>query len=345
MIATAPDNLPNDRLLTHESAAAMRERLRVMGLSFADHQAAFAELNPYFGGPDFLAGLQVAAEYATKQKDHDTRVAAGMGATQAELAALADCRRRCQALFYAIRQTWPATTPFEKATQETHLKAFGQPKYAAAREQPARLVALIEQAALAFQELPPADATQLAAKGWAALQQTALVTSGAALAGAGATQGHQSGVNAGEAAAYYLAQNQLYWFGQQLSEAAELVFADEPKTRDLFRVTPTGPERFTMTLKPGQRKAVHLDSLLAPTRVLRFSVQAAPLDLAKSAARLWVDFLPAEDAPVEQRVYLEPTLKGQTQKLVAGALGEAGPWLAIENLTDTEAVVKGVVGE
>ena len=90
---------------------------------------------------------------------------------------------------------------------------------------------------------------------------------------------------------------------------------------------------------------MHLSAVLAPTRELRFSVQAAPPDPLKPDARLWVDFLPGEEAPVEHRRFLEPTLKFKTQKILASALGEAGPWLAVENLTDQDAVVKGVVGE
>ena len=342
MPVVPPATLPNDRpLFFRESAPLMRERLRVMGLNFGPLQSKFAELNPLFDGPEFAAGLALAADAATKVKDFDTRVAARMETTHSEDDALAACRPRCQALFYAVRQAWPATAPHGKAAQEAKLKEFGQDKYAAAREQPARMVALIEQASLAV-----ADHTAtLAAHGWGAPQQAALVAAGQALSAASAVQGHQGGLNATEAGAYYLAQNQLYWFGQQLSEAADIAFADEPALRDQFRLSPAGPERFTMTLKPGQRKAVHLHAVLAPTRELRFRVQAAAPDVAHPTARVWVDFLPAEDAPLEQRYFLAPTLKGQTQKVLASALGEAGPWLGIENLTDTVAVVLGTVGE
>ncbi len=344
MPVAPPTTLPSNRALYRESAPAMRERLRVLALNFPSHQSAFAALNPLFVGAGFGAGLALAAKNAEQVRDFDSRVAAGQQATYAEADALAACRPRCQGLFYAVRQAWPATGPGGKATQAARLKEFGQDKYAVAREVPAQMAALIEQAALAY--ATPGYAAALAAVGWLAdPQQKALTTAAQTLRNAAAQQGRQSGVNAEDAGTYYLAQNQLYWFGQQLSEAAELVFAEEPALRAQFRLSPEGPEEFQMTLKPGQRKAVHLSAVLAPTRVLRFRVRAAAPDPKNPDARLWVDFLPAEDAPVEHRRFLEPTLKGKSQQLTAAELGEAGPWLALENLTAEEAVVVGVVGE
>ncbi|MBC7447987.1 MAG: hypothetical protein H7330_07995 [Hymenobacteraceae bacterium] len=345
MPVTPPTTLPSSHLLfSRESAPAMRERLRVLALNFSTHQSAFAGLNPLFAGPGFGAGLTQAVKNAEQVRDFDSRVAAGQQATNTEAEALAACRPRCQGLFYAVRQAWPATGPGGKATQGARLKEFGQDKYAAAREVPAQMAALIEQAALAY--TTPGYAAALAAVGWLAdPQQKALTAAAQTLRNAAAQQGRQSGVNAEDAGTYYLAQNQLYWFGQQLSEAAELVFADEPAVRTQFRLSPEGPEEFQMTLKPGQRKAVHLSAVLSPTRVLRFRVRAVAPDPLNADARLWVDFLPAEDAPVEHRRFLEATPKGKTQQLTAAELGEAGPWLAIENLTAEEAVVTVVVGE
>ena len=345
MPVTAPNNLLNDRLIfSRESAPKMRLRLGTIDLNFGVHQADFAALNPVFAGPDFVAGLSLAAEAATKVKDYETREAADQNTSHSAQDALVACRPRCQALFYAVKMTWPLTGPGGKATQQARLQAFGQDKYDVAREQPARMVALIEQAALAY--ATPGYAAALAPTGWLAVpQQKGLTDAAQLLRDAAAVHGRQGGANAEDATAYYLAQNRLYWFGQQLSEAAEIIYADQPELRDQFRLSPTGPERFAFTLKAGQRKAVHLSAVLAPTRELRFSVQAAPPDPLKPDARLWVDFLPGEEAPVEHRRFLEPTLKFKTQKILASALGEAGPWLAVENLTDQDAVVKGVVGE
>ena len=204
----APATLPTDRPIYRESAPQMRERLRIMFLAYMANQPAFAGLNPFFAGADFADGWKLAAAAATNVKDHDTREAARMDTGLTEQEALAACRPRCQSLFYAVRQAWPLTDPNGKATQAAKLKEFGQDKYEVARDDPARMVALIEQAAIAY--ATPGYAALLAPKGWLAdPQQKALTDAAKALAAAGATHGHQSGVNAGDAGAYYLAQNQV----------------------------------------------------------------------------------------------------------------------------------------
>lgn len=341
MAITAPLTLPDHRPVYGQPAPEMRETMRIMLAAFLLKQPDFAGLNPaLFGGTDFADGMKLALEGATSVADYDSRVAVGSTAAITEQDALAACRPHCQSLFYFVRRAWPATA--NKGVATARLKEFGQDKYADAFDKPTEMAALMEQANVAYSLHTPA----LTAAGWLANpHHQAFVAARQTLINAGAQKGVQSGLNAEETARYYRANNGLYWFGQQLAEAADLLYATDPAQEKPFQLGASGPERYSFTLKPGQRKARHLNGLLSPSRELRFRVEGPDADPKDPQRAIWADFLPGEDSPMEYRVTLRPTAKRQTQKVKAGDLGDAGPWIGIENLTDEEVTVVVTIAE
>lgn len=333
-----PDTLPADRLIAQEPAPAMRQRGRVMLATYEANQAAFAGLNPMFAGSEFSDSARAALQTADGASAYDARVAARDLAFQAEDTAINATFRLLKPLYYAVGQAWP--TASEK---KTRLHAFGQKYYEAGRRSAGPLLELLNLAIPAAQDSNNADALKV--KGWGDSQLNALTTARAALQAAHETAGRQTGLSGEQAIAYYRAQNNFYWFLQQLNDAADVLFADpaDAALEKQFRLTPGAPERLQFTLAPGQTKVLHHEPF-GPDRVLRCSVQAAQPDPLTPDARLWLDFLPVEGAPVERRVALLPTEAFHTQKVKVSELGDPGPLLAIQNLTSADARVTITVG-
>ena len=325
--------------MSREPAPAARQRGRVMLISYEAQQPAFAGLNPKFDGPDFLVSAQAYLAEADAASANDARAAARDLAFQAQTVVHAEAFRLIKPLYYAIGQAWA-----NKAEVKAHLKAFGKAHYEDARDTTVPLLELLNLAIPAAQD--PTTAAALAAKGWGAPQLATLDAARVALQKAHEDAGRQVGLSGEQAVAYYRAQNNFYWFMQQLNEAADVLYtdpADAPLEKQ-FRLGPAAPERFQFTLKPGQTKAV-AHGPLSPDRVLRCTVKVAQPDAVQPTARLWLDFLPVEGAEVEQRVALLPTAPYQTQKVLVSALGDPGPLLAVQNLTAADAVVSITVGE
>ena len=339
VVIIPPTTLPADRLLGREPAPAMRQRGRVMLLSYGAQQPAFAGLNPQFNGPTFLDTAKTYLALADAASADDARAAARDLAFQAQDTAHAAAFRLLRPLYYAIGQAWPVA-----AEKKAYFKSFGNAYYEAARANTGPLLELLNLAVPAAQDAT--TATALTAKGWGTAQLTALDGARAALQTAHENAGRQTGLSGEQAVAYYRAQNNFYWFLQQLNDAADVLFADaaDEALEKEFRLGPASPERYQFTLKPGQTKAL-AHAPFSPDRVLRCTVKGAAPDPLTPTARLWLDFLPVEDAPVEQRVALVPTAPYQTQRVPVSALGDPGPLLAVHNLTDADAIVSITIGD
>lgn len=337
VVIIPPATRRTDRLICREAAPAMRQRGRVMLLSFDGQQARFAALNPQFAGPDFRDSAQHYLERADKARAYDARVAARDLAFQDEDTARDAAFRLVKPLYYAVGQVWPETT-----TKRKRLQAFGRNYYEAGRTSASALLELLNLAVPAAQDT--ANAALLAGKGWGAPELTALLMARTTLQTAHETAGRQVGLSGEEAEAYYGAQNDFYWFLQQLNEAADVLFDDEPKLLQEFQLTAGAPDRLQFSVGPGQTKVLP-HAPLAPDRVLRCSVRGPQPDPLRPEARIWLDFLPVEEAEVEHRVALEPTAPYRTQKVKAADLGSPGPLLAVQNLTDQDVVVRITFGD
>ena len=333
---TPPADRPTNRLISSETAPETRQRGRVMLLSYEAHQADFTGLNPLFAGVNFGTSARGYLKTADDASAYDTRAAARDQAFQAEDVTRDTAFRLLKPLYYAIGQAWPKANE-----KKTYLQAFGQKYYEPGRRTAGPLLELLNLALPAALEAD--NATALAAHGWGPAQYAALDAARVLLQKAHETAGRQTGLSGEQAIAYYRAQNEFYWFMQELNEAADVLYADEPAVEKEFRLGPAAPDRLRYTLKPGQTKAL-AHAPLGPDRVLRCTVKGAKPDPLTPNARLWLDFLPVEGADVERRVALEPTAPYQTQKVKVSELGDPGPLLAVENLTDEDATVVITVG-
>lgn len=324
-VINPPESIPSIRLISEEPAPAMRQRLRAMLQQYSTDKAAFTTLNPTLFSPDFATSATYYLQQAENAAPHDARVAAGEVATDAVDAAMATARQQAQALYYFVGQAYPG------GARKPALLRFGQPAYDNAREDADALGGLLDQALAALADVP--TATALAAHGYGAPQLTALTAARAVLRTARTAQGTLESVNAQTGQDYYRAQNRAYWFGQQLRDAADVVYRGQGAKLDQYRLSPPGPEAREFTLKPGQRKAIRLESdLTNPDRLLRFGLRTAAPDPAQPAARVWAALTDHADAKPTTRYALAPTLKGQSAEVAVSQLGK-GAWLVLENET------------
>lgn len=206
------------------SDATMQQRMRTMRDHFAQRRAKFEQLNPEFGGT-FLADWEAAQRTAEQATSAAVRTGTLKEKTGDVNAAADDNRLLLKQLFYAVRRAFPGN--------EGRLQQYGYAKFEAARDDHDELVALLHQAV----DAATRDQAELAKKGFGPAQLQELADDLAAVTDANTDQETQKGVNVEVGQDYIRKQNALYGFGQRASEAAKLVYDDDPAARQLFHLT------------------------------------------------------------------------------------------------------------
>lgn len=206
------------------AADAMRQDMRTMHGHYLTYEDKFRDLNPEFDadyGAHWLAALD-AADTATPHaarvgelKEHTVAVDTVMDQAQAAL----------QTLFYYVGRAFPGNVG--------RLDQYGRRTYAAARDNQDKMRTLLTTAHAAATR----DQAALATKGYPAAQLAALGTLGEQLTTANTTQEVKKGTNTEDTDHYLTLQNLAYGYGQEVSAAAKVLFAQDAATRQLFRLT------------------------------------------------------------------------------------------------------------
>jgi hypothetical protein len=308
----------------HEADAAMRQDMRTMHEHYLSHQAAFQGFNPEFDaafGTDWLAAIDAAdttpaGTIRVGELKEDT-AEVGSTMTQAQAAV--------QSLFYFVGRAYPHNAG--------RLAQYGRSTYNAARDNHDKMRALLQTAFTSATR----DKTELAKKGYTPAILAALGTLVAQLTDTNTTQEVKKGTNTEDGDHYLTTQNLAYGFGQEVSAAAKVLFAEAPATLKLFRLSgpaaPASPETHELTVAPSALGSVLFTTpLLATTRLhLRLAVpQPAQVALVGRVAA----------AGNSLRAHATLTTSISELDATADALGPDGQWLAVFNDSDTPVRVE-----
>jgi hypothetical protein len=237
------------------SAAAMRQDMRTMHAHYLTHQAAFQAFNPEFDaafGTDWLAAIDLA----DTTPDNTVRVGELMEDTAAVQDAMTRAQQAVQSLFYFVGRAYPHNAG--------RMATYGRSSYETARNSHDKMRTLLQTAFASATR----DKTDLAAKGYTAAQLAALGALVAELADTNTTQEVKKGTNQEGTAHYLTTQNLAYGYGQEVSAAAKVLFAQDAATLKLFRLRgPAAPARETheLTVAPQDVATVLLATPLADT--------------------------------------------------------------------------------
>lgn len=201
----------------------MRQQMRTMHAHYEANQADFQAFNPAFDaafGAHWLAALDAADAAPT----HEVRAGELKEHTAAVLDMMAQAQRAVQTLFYYVGQAFPHNAG--------RLDQYGRRGYAAARDSQDKMRTLLATAVASATR----DQAALAAAGYSAAQLAALSALADQLSAANTTQEVKKGANAEGSDDYVTAQNLAYGYGQQVSAAAKVLFADDATTLALFRL-------------------------------------------------------------------------------------------------------------
>jgi hypothetical protein len=301
----------------------MRQDMRTMYQHYLTHQAALRAFNPEFDvdfGPEWLTALNAADTAPTgtvrvgELKEDTAEVATVMEQAQSAL----------QSLFYFVGRAFPHNAG--------RMTTYGRPTYDAARDNHDLMRTLLQTAFTSATR----DKDALATKGYTAAQLAALGQLVAGLTDTNTTQEVKKGTNVEGTDDYVTIQNRAYGYGQEVSAAAKVRFAEDAATLKLFRLTdpaPAGPEAHELTVAPKDRGSVLFATpLLATTRLhLRLAVpqpgQQATVGRAVGPTSPLSNFLVLSSANSELTV-------------TATELGDAGQWVLVFNANGTAAPVR-----
>ncbi len=206
-----------------DTDAAMRQHMRTMCEHFTANQAAFQGFSPAFDadfGPHWLAALDVADDAPT----HEVRIGELKEDTAAVTGTMDRARQAVQQVFYFVGRAFPHNVG--------RLDQYGRRSYAKARNQHDQMRTLLQTAFASATR----DQAELATEGYTPAQLAALGALVGQLADTNTTQEVTKGQNTEGSDDYLTVQNIAYGFGQEVSAAAKVLFADNAATRGLFRL-------------------------------------------------------------------------------------------------------------
>ncbi len=208
--------------------AAMRQDMRTMHGHYLAHEAAFRKFNPEFDaafGKDWLAALDLA----DTTPDNTVRVG-GLKEDTAEVETVMEkAQRALQAVFYYVGRAFPHNAG--------RLATYGRSTYDAARDNHDKMRTLLHTAFTSATR----DAAELDKKGYTAAQLAELGSLAEELTTTNTTQEVTKGTNTEGTDHYITTQNLAYGYGQEVSAATKVLFADDMTTQDLFRLSSGGP--------------------------------------------------------------------------------------------------------
>ena len=302
----------------HEPDADMRQDMRTMYEHYLTHQAAFRAFNPEFDadfGPEWLAALNAADTAPTGT----VRLGELKEDTAEVTTVMEQARTALQSLFYFVGRAFPHNAG--------RMTTYGRPTYDAARDNHDLMRTLLQTAFTSATR----DQDALATKGYTAAQLAALGNLVAGLTDTNTTQEVKKGTNVEGTDDYVTIQNRAYGYGQEVSAAAKVLFAEDAATRKLFRLTdpaPAGPETHELTVAPqAQGSVLFATPLLAATRLhLRLAVP-------QPGQQAIVGRAVASTNPMTAFVRLTPADSELT--VTAADLGAAGQWVLMQNNSPT----------
>jgi hypothetical protein len=149
--------------------------------------------------------------------------------TQEVEALMEQARTQVQTLFYYVGQAFPGNA--------ARLDQYGKKQYEQARKKHDKMRALLSLAIEAAER----DQDELAEKGFKPAQLAALIQLAEDLEGANTDQEMRKGTNTEGSDDYIRIQNAAYTFGQQVSKAAKVAFAQDPVKQKLYLLGGSGP--------------------------------------------------------------------------------------------------------
>ncbi|GAB3576664.1 hypothetical protein GCM10027345_13580 [Hymenobacter daeguensis] len=304
----------------------MRQDMRTMYQHYLTHQAAFQTFNPEFDaafGTDWLAAIDTAdttppgAVRVGELKEDTAEVGNTMAQAQAAI----------QSLFYFVGRAFPHNAG--------RLATYGRSTYDAARDNHDKMRALLQTAFTSATR----DKTALATKGYTPAMLAALGALVEQLTDTNTTQEVKKGTNTEEGDHYVTTQNLAYGYGQEVSAAAKVLFAEDAATLRLFRLTgPAAPahETHELTVAPEETGSVLLRTpLLATTPLhLRLAVPQPGQEAVVGRAGAPADKL---------TTYVTLTPAISEVDLTAEALGPAGQYVLVQNSSPAPVRVEIVV--
>lgn len=250
------------------TAAAMRQRMRVMLGQYLLKADDFGAFNPHFDA-DFATHFLAAIDAGDAEEQGSARRAQLTEDTEEVLVEMAQARTELQMLFYFVGLAYPH--------QLSRLNEYGRRNYVKAAYQPALMQAELAQAF----KVATRDHVALAAKGYTAPHLAALDTIMEGLNDKKSSQGIKKGTNSEATDHFITVQNLAYSYGQEVSAASKILFADNPTLLEIFRLGDgTGPatETHTLELAVGETKAVEFTTVLVAPVQLRLHLVNAVLE-------------------------------------------------------------------
>jgi hypothetical protein len=306
-----------------EADATMRQDMRTMHAHYLTHQAAFQAFNPEFDaafGTDWLAALDLA--------DTTPNGAVRVGELKEDTAEVADvmeqARTAVQSLFYFVGRAFPHNAG--------RLATYGRSTYDAARDNHDKMRTLLQTAFTSATR----DKTALAAKGYTPAMLTALGALVEQLTDTNTTQEVKKGTNTEEGDHYVTTQNLAYGYGQEVSAAAKVLFAQDAATLKLFRLSgPAAPAHETHELTVGSKEtaSVLLGTPLLPTTRLHLRLAVPQAEEAAAVSRT----VAATD-PLQGLVVLTAAIS--EMDVTADALGPAGQYVQVQSRSATPVRVE-----
>lgn len=298
----------------HEADATMRQDMRTMHAHYLTHQAVFAVFNPEFGaafGPDWLTAIDTAdttsigAVRVAELKENTAQVQDTMGLAQAAI----------QTLFYYGGRAYPHNA--------SRLDQYGRRLYEAARNNHDKMRTLLETAFKAATR----DKTTLATKGYTPAQLAGLNTLALQLNETNTTQEVKKGSNTEDGDHYLTIQNLAYGYGQEVSAAAKIIFADNAATLKLFRLSgPAAPAHETHELTVGLEDS---GTVLFTTPFTATTQLHLRLAVPQPGQEAVVGRVVAPGNKIFTFVTL--TQDASEMEVTAAALGPAGQYVLVQN--------------
>ncbi|MDQ2792750.1 MAG: hypothetical protein M3Y12_01890 [Bacteroidota bacterium] len=220
-----------------EAAPAMRQHMRTMQAHYVAHEAAFRAFNPEFDAA-FGAHWLAAIDEADAAPDNTTRVGELKESTAEVATTMTQAQAAVQSLFYFVGRAFPHNAG--------RLDQYGRRGYVTARDHHDKMRTLLQTAFSSATR----DKAALAEKGYTPAMLAALGTLVTQLADTNTTQEVKKGTNVEGTDHYLTTQNLAYGFGQEVSAAAKVLFADDKATQALFRLSSPGPDTAGTALRP-----------------------------------------------------------------------------------------------
>lgn len=292
----------------------MRQAMRTMQAHYAEKAAVFQAFNPEFDkayGTHWLTAINEA----DTTPDNTVRVGELKEDTAEVTSLMAQAQGAVQSLFYFVGRAFPHNAG--------RLDTYGRRTYVAARDNHDKMRALLQTAFASATR----DRDELVKKGYTPAMLAALGTLVTELAATNTTQEVTKGTNQEGTAHYLTTQNLAYGYGQEVSAAAKVLFAQDAATLKLFRLSSPAPaahETHELTVATEDVGSVLIGTVLTATT--RLHLRLAVPEPGQEAV---VGRVVAPPDHMHTTVILTPAIS--EMDVTANALGTVGQYVLVQN--------------